>query len=138
MRDVTDRDCPGRVELVSFDHATIVGHCAANEGHQVLTVTVANGAEADVGTLKWFDLEFCSASIAGVTGPRGWTATVQSGGRGVRWSRGGREFNEPGVEAGQSLSGFAITLKQGWRLAQSSTVVWDDVTEGHQTLHDCQ
>lgn len=135
--DVSDAICQGDTVLVATDQFVIRGVCSSRANERVLAVSVRNLASVELGTLRSVALDFCGSPILRTRAPEGWTTTLDYDRGGVRWSRGGADFGEPGISPGSELAGFEIVLQPGWRRSRSSDVLWDASSAFTFTIHDC-
>lgn len=123
------------------DMLDVLGKCEGTET-RVLRLAVTNKAALDTGRLRTFSLGFCG-EILDTQAPVGWKAFVlrKAASFGspaeVQWDVTER-VQVNGLAAGVQTTGFAVTLRPGWRRAIAYSGTWENSGGSISgSPHDC-
>lgn len=133
----TDTLCPQEAfRLIGHDELELLGRCDASR--RVLHLSVRNLGAASAGPLRGFTIGFCKHSVTSVQAPEGWVSSLGKGEprQTVEWSV-SESAASRGVETGEQVAGFVVTLAPGWVMSQTLTIHWAETSGAQFTTHDC-
>lgn len=135
--DVSDTNCEGATILVATDQSSATERSDPSSTGATLRTDIASTRSSPREEHTPLMTNFCGSPVLRTRAPEGWATTLDSDRGGVRWSRGGADFHQPGIASGSELSGFEVILKPGWRRSRRSDVLWDESAASTFTTHDC-
>jgi hypothetical protein len=131
---LTKEKCIGEVVVAAMGFRA-VGTCEELGDGTRLSIKVSN--PEPTLRLRAFSFGFCGLDIARAIAPPGWEVDVRGEGRiSVDWNS-TREDAVGGLAPGETLDGFILELKPGWRRSSYASAVWDGSGTGGSMTHDC-